>query len=839
MSSLAAVPSHAHTNSIVVTGVINQDFKDSLDASPIYDFFNGTEAGDFSDEYNETVEDREPGFAENLLIGLALWFGDQVFALMDAMNLNLDGIVFGRLITREGKYAPTTFDFDENNFFGALSMMYYDVMGMIVVIVWPMMFAFIIIAGFMLPRRAETLVRFRGSFIWALFFTMILSMAPDVYVAILFMRDILLGLFASIALSVNGGGVFSIIETVRISGELNIVNALLYFGLAFSTIYFAFIYLGISVGIMFGFILLPVDILLAIHPANRELVSGNFKELIANVSTPVIDAAFLGIAIISMNYLPAILTIFIIWTGVTLRSYVKKKYGLSSSMGMELAGFGALMGAMALTRGISGGITRTLAGAKATASNVMADNREIDYLKDSNGSTMGAEPTTRPMGLSSSSLAGASADASATVNVNAPSTPPGIATPTQPMSSAPSQMQSQQGMSDEMFKKHSNYAWLDDPQKSRMLSTDQKIELLKRRRTQTAARGALNAAGGVAGTLGGATAGFVGGAWMGRSASTVMGAAGAAIGGAGINETGKYNDLTYIKRGGRTAADAGEQIIAMAVRANKRRAMRGNEQESAQAGPYSMSSTDTDRVYGEVMKENAQTNTSGTAIPRQTELEAEGHYVDEAASSLYVGDAAATALLETNSAVAGEIADRARKGVGFDQHLNRATQRRQQAGAEIEIGDMQVSYESMMSNVDRGVLSDSQQAYESVSGAKARVTVQAETSLNPRIQQEVSAEPQFANASKEVIEHEVNLRVESSMNSPEMQKNINDASLIRTYNEPATKVADQMQQEYRLNSTEREAVYKNAINEMARDNGLFDGGGYQMLDMPDIPDMSV
>lgn len=543
----------------------------NIDGDDIYSSDNASEDNlydqsfDYLQDIVQEIRDASGATGITKLIVTALnyiivFIADTLLLLLNDVGLNIDRIIYGRVGVGDGQYSITTFALDEGNFFGNIAQEFYKMTTFFAASLIPILFigslAMFVFVSRNAAKRAEVLNAIK--YVFVILFLIIL--APQIVYLMLYVRDIILLLTMRLGLSMSdGNGTGSIISTMRDATRGGgIVDAGIYLGLVILTIYYAFVYTGIAIALTIEFILIPLVILLATNPKNRGILMDTVKQIVSNISFPVIDALLLSIVMYAlfMN-LPSFIVVLLMFSMIPGRKVIQNRLAIASKGGLDVASVGAMFGAIALARGAVSA-TRSVAsnvatGAKGYSSDMANASWEDEIASSGATGGVGADGATRrpasPI-LSSSGEAGAStatptSRSTATTSPSAytyrkvarpgmsnkvPSTASSVSQAPSTSVATPNQKQDEPQVSQGYIRDNADTSWLDDPKKMRALSPAQRADLYRKRAKHTLKR-SLTKSGISAGSsiVGGLTLGSAG-AWLGPQGAAYGASAGLAMG---------------------------------------------------------------------------------------------------------------------------------------------------------------------------------------------------------------------------------------------------------------------------------------------------------------------
>ena len=522
-------------------------------------------------ETDEEVELEKDNWVMTLIkeifVSLPVWLGDLGFSLLEPYQLDIDSVILGRI--GAGDEMPlTSFAFVEGNIFGELAQLYHILISFMSLMITPVIMVGLILLIVMTAdskKRAGYIDSIKKTFIYLMFFNLVPFLAQ-----ILFgIRDVILYFFyqASLLLSGGSGG---IVETFKNNVDGSPINAGLYLGLVVFSFVLVFNYVGIALALLVEFALLPITALISLMPGKQKLMNEIFSEILANLTTPIVDALVIGVASYFMyRGAPSLITIGIILNMNNIKRMIKRRLGVESRTGLDAGGMIAMMGMVNLTRAAMRAGRQTVSSVAGGIGGFRQDREEANF-QDEIGNNMDS-PTTAPevsrvnttgandfssyqsfgrQGVSSmqgssvsqgsSVYQGSTLSQGDTTSAGAERTSSyegygekavenGEGT-TRQSSLSQDGARRNSSVSTKYFNDNASVSWLDHPQKNRMLEPHERAQLLRKRANKTLRtgiiKGAVTAGVGVYSGVAGAAAG----SWLGTQGMMAGATAGIAVG---------------------------------------------------------------------------------------------------------------------------------------------------------------------------------------------------------------------------------------------------------------------------------------------------------------------
>ena len=355
-------------------------------------------------------------FAE-LLGEFCIGIGDGLNFLLTSFGCDLNAIIFGRVggaSARTGDVALFSFDMGTGNIYGLVGMAMYGYLRNLVFTLMVPVFLYYLV-GFLYsngnPRVKERLLGmtklFVASSIGFILFPQLLGIALYLRDAMLHAimtgsQSMILKVADSVGSGVNmgdnsyafffgSGGDYNLISQFRAmakpNGKVVFINSMLYVGAVVYQAYLAVCYISAAVCMVVLVLLFPFAALFEM--VERGTISNWMRQVLGILLNPVIDSCLLlipmffmiiGTAQESKGY--ALIALIICGCIIPARGVIRGFLHIGNGMGMELAGFGTIMGATSLMRSIGSGIGAA-AGALAHASaDAKSDKKNADMTDD-------------------------------------------------------------------------------------------------------------------------------------------------------------------------------------------------------------------------------------------------------------------------------------------------------------------------------------------------------------------------------------------------------------------------------------------------------------------------
>ena len=372
-------------------------------------------AGDAPD--SSTPDMLDGGIFAELLGEFCIGIGDGLNFLLTSFGCDLNAIIFGRVggaSARTGDVALFSFDMGTGNIYGLVGMAMYGYLRNLVFTLMVPVFLYYLV-GFLYsngnPRVKERLLGmtklFVASSIGFILFPQLLGIALYLRDAMLHAlmtgsQSMILKVADSVGSGVNmgdnsyafffgSGGDYNLISQFRAmakpNGKVVFINSMLYVGAVVYQAYLAVCYISAAVCMVVLVLLFPFAALFEM--VERGTISNWMRQVLGILLNPVIDSCLLlipmffmiiGTAQESKGY--ALIALIICGSIIPARGVIRGFLHIGNGMGMELAGFGTIMGATSLMRSIGSGIGAA-AGALAHASaDAKSDKINADMTDD-------------------------------------------------------------------------------------------------------------------------------------------------------------------------------------------------------------------------------------------------------------------------------------------------------------------------------------------------------------------------------------------------------------------------------------------------------------------------
>lgn len=372
-------------------------------------------AGDAPD--SSTPDMLDGGIFAELLGEFCIGIGDGLNFLLTSFGCDLNAIIFGRVggaSARTGDVALFSFDMGTGNIYGLVGMAMYGYLRNLVFTLMVPVFLYYLV-GFLYsngnPRVKERLLGmtklFVASSIGFILFPQLLGIALYLRDAMLHAimtgsQSLILKVADSVGSGVNmgdnsyafffgSGGDYNLISQFRAmakpNGKVVFINSMLYVGAVVYQAYLAVCYISAAVCMVVLVLLFPFAALFEM--IERGTISNWMRQVLGILLNPVIDSCLLlipmffmiiGTAQESKGY--ALIALIICGCIIPARGVIRGFLHIGNGMGMELAGFGTIMGATSLMRSIGSGIGAAAGALAHASSDAKSDKKNADMTDE-------------------------------------------------------------------------------------------------------------------------------------------------------------------------------------------------------------------------------------------------------------------------------------------------------------------------------------------------------------------------------------------------------------------------------------------------------------------------
>lgn len=345
--------------------------------------------------------------------------GDSLYYLLSLAGIDLNAIVYGRVggaAIMSDDVALFTFELVPGNPYGIVAMFMYGAIRMIFVLVIICVLLGRLAAFLYTSANGRQRERLKETCTTSVILILMVILMPYLLGIVLFLRDVILYVIMArggeliqkvsatiypdfldiigkanlsrIAADINyafygSAGKYNLITMFRDAAGGNLLNSLMYVGAVVLTLYFAVAYISAALSQVVLAVSFPMACVATLF--DRSIMKNWLKQFIGILMIPVIDSFLLLIPIFFgllgksqsvSGY--TLLQLILCCCIIPARGCVRLWLGFGGANGMELAGIGALMGAMQLGKAIAGvaigiGAKSLAAGKLAAADDSLAD----------------------------------------------------------------------------------------------------------------------------------------------------------------------------------------------------------------------------------------------------------------------------------------------------------------------------------------------------------------------------------------------------------------------------------------------------------------------------------
>lgn len=343
-------------------------------------------------EKNDKEVEYTPKFPETWVIVILKAPGAMLEGLFNLIGITMDQIVYGRVSPNGSSINYFKFELAQGNFYGVVGSYIYNIFRMIsLFFIWGI-FATQLLKMLVVTNSSKvreelkssigklvtvTFMLFLMPYIWQLFnyiFDVMLYVINEVQGVLCPPSDISFADFTGNTASqanaildqISGQKTFSqgINAIFNAMADDSMIGALCYTGMQVITLYFAYSYIGVAIGLFIYYILFPAVCVMSYK--DKNVLDGWVKNVLAGLLVPIIDAILLILPAAAFMYLKniniifcGIITLFMCILIIPSRNTIKHVLGIQMGGIGSIAGAG--IGALALLQGaraIAGGVSR-------------------------------------------------------------------------------------------------------------------------------------------------------------------------------------------------------------------------------------------------------------------------------------------------------------------------------------------------------------------------------------------------------------------------------------------------------------------------------------------------
>lgn len=315
-----------------------------------------------SPEELQDISVKEPGMVEKGISELVRNTGSALISLLqDSIGASLDRVVYGRVGSgRPNMVNVYAFELRKGNPYGVAASVCYALLRGMMFIFLGISFVFQLAKAAWSGQTARSRDEIKSMLpdMAAKFIAMVLM--PHLLDVALYVRDVLLyGIKEVTGLMAAGGATLSLSEVFLYNAERSgtFVDAMMYLGTVFLTIYFVFLYVAVAIDMLVCFVSFPF--ICVLHSRKKDLIGSWVMTMFSDILTPVIDAILLLVPLLTSLMLSdvvkgvAVIQLVMCMLIIPARSRFKALLGIQSN---ERNGFLGAMAVMSLGRALAGRI---------------------------------------------------------------------------------------------------------------------------------------------------------------------------------------------------------------------------------------------------------------------------------------------------------------------------------------------------------------------------------------------------------------------------------------------------------------------------------------------------
>lgn len=317
--------------------------------------------GTSSSKEADGTSGEDPGWLEKQMIKLFKLPGNILLKMEESWGMSLDSIVFGRIVQPGTNFFQ--FELVTNNPYGMTGAHMYNIFRLIcMMLVW-CIFIGQITKALIFNNSSKAREEMKASFSKMLYITLGLYLMPYALDIMFYVRDVVLYLLHELSSSmsmtgVSGGTAGGIVSVFKTLADKSWIWAMIYTGSTVLSLYFAYVYVGVALGMTIYFLMFPLVCVMSY--SDKNVLNNWLKNVLSAVLVPVIDSILLiipvqvynGVYELGKPILAGILALMICVGVIPTRRVVGQLLGLN--MGGIGAMAGAAMGALALAHGARG-----------------------------------------------------------------------------------------------------------------------------------------------------------------------------------------------------------------------------------------------------------------------------------------------------------------------------------------------------------------------------------------------------------------------------------------------------------------------------------------------------
>lgn len=356
------------------------------------------------DAQERDVSMDDPSWIEKQIIKIIKGPGKFLITIETAFGMNIDQIIYGRVSEKSKSINYFSFELASGNIYGNIGTYIYNIFRTISLFILWAIFTTTLVKIMLLTNSGKIRDEFKESLSRMIVIAILMYIMPYLFQLIEFIRDILLYLLQWLATditmdSVGGnystqiknnfnstlggasGGILAVFETLS---DKSWFASIIYDGVAVLSLYYAYQYIGIAMGILIYFIMFPIVCIFAYK--DSKLMDSWVKNVIASLLTPVMDAilmmlpGYVFMALCTKGiFICALITFMICMLVIPSRRIISSMLGLNAG-GINSVGASA-MNAFALIKGAEM-LGHGISGARQHAKNAKEANKQADMYEE-------------------------------------------------------------------------------------------------------------------------------------------------------------------------------------------------------------------------------------------------------------------------------------------------------------------------------------------------------------------------------------------------------------------------------------------------------------------------
>lgn len=324
--------------------------------------------GDTTESTQTESEPDKPGTIEKLFIGLIKPIIDGLYEILQALNIDMNSVVFGRVgghgyqSSAGNKISLFTFELSRGNPYG---MVAFNVYSMIRNIAYLIM-GIILFAKFVITTYSTSSGKARDSFKDALKYSVIaflvLTIMPYFLDVLIYLRDSILytvGIKGANALLGTEMG-NTVVDAFKDGASKSLLNTFMYAGSILLSVYFAAQYAGVALSMTISVVAFPFVCIKS--QVDKNALTSWINEVVGYLLIPIMDSILLliptSMSLLSANSADsnaiAVVQLFVCAMLIPARQTLRSVLGLKSNMGLEGASLGTMMAGAMLTKSAVG-----------------------------------------------------------------------------------------------------------------------------------------------------------------------------------------------------------------------------------------------------------------------------------------------------------------------------------------------------------------------------------------------------------------------------------------------------------------------------------------------------